>query len=105
MDIFLLHLTEPRGLEKINPAIVYPIKNHALHQKVLQTETEIEESHCLLICQLESRCKSFNFSKKLAICELNSASKKEFPENFARHTDYDYYHMGKGMIMRVKQEL
>jgi hypothetical protein len=32
--------------------------------------------------QLDKRCKSFNFSKKLKLCELNSGTKKEFPGNF-----------------------
>ena len=55
-----------------------------------------------MVCQLDKRCKSFNFSKKLKLCELNSGTKKEFPRNFVSNMDFDYYHIKHGI---VRQEL
>ena len=51
-----------------------------------------------MLCQLDNRCKSFNFSKKLQICELNTGTKKEFPKKILSNTDYDYYEMKYGIV-------
>ena len=86
--------------------IMYLVTNHALSQKVLHIETEVLESYkCLGMCHIEPRCKSVNFSKKLKLCELNTATKKEFPGNYGPSENYDYYGMGKGMTIAVKKEL
>ena len=91
---------------QVNPTIASPVANHALSQKAFQTETEVQESYkCLMMCQLAPQCKSFNFSKKLKICEMNTATKNEFPRNYGLREDYEYYHMGKGIVIAAKGEL
>jgi hypothetical protein len=78
-------------------------RHHALSGKTFHTEEYFEESYeCLMVCQLDKRCKSFNFSKKLKLCELNSGTKKESPGNFVSNMDFDYYHIKHGI---VRQEL
>ena len=78
-------------------------RKHALSKKTFHTEENLQESYeCLMLCQLDKRCMSFNFSKKLQICELNSGTKKEFPGNIASNMDFDYHQINYGII---KQEL
>ena len=72
---------------------------HALSGKTFHSENEFKESYeCLMLCQLDRRCKSFNFSQKLQICELNTGTKKQFPKKFISNTDYDYYEMKYGIV-------
>ena len=83
-----------------------PMYGHALSGSVFRTETEVRESHdCLVMCQILSNCKSFNFSKKKKMCELNSSTKKESPANYGARSDYDYYQFGKGVLVARKGEL
>ena len=85
----------------VNPVIASPKTNHALSEKVLQTEADILESYqCLMMCQLEPRCQSFNFSKRWKICEMSSATKREFPRNFFSRADYNYYDVDKAVSMK-----
>ena len=90
----------------MNPAIASPKYGYALSGSVFRTESDVKESyHCLLMCQIASTCKSFNFSRKEKICELNSATKKGFPKNYTARSGYDYYQFGKGMVVTRKGEL
>ena len=52
----------------------------------------------IMVCQLDKRCKSFNFCKKLKLCELNSGTKEEFLGNFASNMDIDCYHIKHGIV-------
>ncbi len=82
-----------------NPSITLPVANYALSGKTFQTETEVAESYkCLVMCQTDAKCKSFNFSKKDKICELNTATKKEFPRNYIPRKGYSYFQMNSGTI-------
>jgi hypothetical protein len=90
----------------VNPAIASPKYGFTLLGSVFQTETDVQESfNCLIMCQVSPTCKSFNFSKKKKVCELNSATKKEFPQNYVGRSDYDYYQFGKGMVVSRGGEL
>ncbi len=85
------------------PAISMPVRNQALFDKILQIETEVAESYkCLVMCQLDARCKSFNFSQKYKICELNTATKKEFPRNYRPRDEYSYFQMSSGILKVVR---
>ncbi|XP_028405888.1 uncharacterized protein LOC114528449 [Dendronephthya gigantea] len=86
-----------------SPAISHPSRpNHALHGKTFKTELEVTESyHCLAMCQLHAQCKSFNFSKKYKICELNTSTRKEFPKNYLGRSRYSYFPMDRGIVHEV----
>lgn len=80
--------------------------DYALTNHVLQREEDIEDStDCLLMCSVITSCKSFNFSTKERICELNSSSKKESPKAFASRSGFRYFEKGKGLISRQINEL
>ncbi|CAB4019502.1 Hypothetical predicted protein [Paramuricea clavata] len=82
-----------------HPAISSAVPNYALSDKIFQTETEVAKSYqCLVMCQLDTRCKSFNFSQKEKICEMNTATKKEFPRSYGPRNNYSYYHLSSGII-------
>ena len=82
-----------------HPSISSPIPNYALSGKTYQTENDVEESYkCFVMCQLEKKCKSFNFSKKEKICELNTGTKKEFPRNYGPRPNYSYFQVSRGVI-------
>ena len=84
----------------MNPSIASPEHGHILSGSVSRREMGIKKSYdCLLMCQLVPECKSFNFSKKEEVCELNGATKKEFPANFVVRNDYDYYQLVKGIVV------
>lgn len=82
------------------------VTNHALSKNVFHSEREVQESYqCLMMCQLDPRCRSFNFSLELKVCELNTATKKEFPGNYGFQKDYDYYDITSGIAMDAKDDL
>ncbi|CAB3991548.1 Pancreatic secretory granule membrane major glyco GP2 [Paramuricea clavata] len=82
-----------------HPAISSAVPNYALSDKIFQTETEVVESYqCLVMCQLDTQCKSFNFSQKEKICEMNTATKKEFPRSYGPRNNYSYYHLSSGIV-------
>jgi hypothetical protein len=86
--------------------IASPKYGHALSGNVFRTETDVEESHhCLLMCQISPNCKSFNFSRKEKVCELNSATKKDFPKSYGARSGYDHYQFGKGMVVTRRGDL
>ena len=87
----------------LRPLMTSSKRHFTLSEKTFHTEENFQESfECLVLCQMDNRCKSFNFSKKLQLCELNSATKKEFPGNLVSSKDFDHYHVNRGV---VKQEL
>ena len=82
-----------------HPSISSPVPNYALSGKAFQTEMEVTESYkCLIMCQLDAKCKSFNFSKKYKICELNTGTKKEFPRRYGARNEYSYFQMSEGVV-------
>lgn len=91
---------------EIHPVMSSPVTHHALFQNVFHTELNVAHSYeCLLVCHLEPKCKSFNFSPSLKTCDLNSATRGDFPARFVYHKNYDYYHMESGVITAAKQDL
>ena len=90
----------------MQPGMTSATRQHALSGKAFHTEENLQESgECLTLCMLENQCKSFNFSKKLQLCELNSATKKEYPRNFAPNMDFDYYQISQGILKVARGEL
>ena len=83
-----------------------PIAKHVVTGGVFQTEVEVKQAYqCFIMCQIDARCKSFNFSRKLKICELSSTSKKTTPTKYISHVDYNYYEMTDGVAINAKQDL
>ena len=98
-SIIIISISAAISTNGQHPAFSSAVPNYALSDKIFQTETEVAESYkCLVMCQLDTRCKSFNFSQKEKICEMNTATKKEFPRSYGPRNNYSYYHLSSGII-------
>jgi len=46
---------------------------------------------CMMYCDLEDRCKSFNFNHVLMTCELNNITASLVPQNLVDKQNYQYF--------------
>jgi hypothetical protein len=59
---------------------------------VMYSEAGVQKEFiCMNYCILYSECKSFNFSKEKKICELNNATRREYPDEFMKNDTFAYY--------------
>ena len=73
--------------------------NHALFHHVWEIEKGVKDSsRCMIMCALVSTCRSFNYSDKEKVCELNSSTKKKHSSDFKGRHGYDYFIKGGGVI-------
>ena len=73
--------------------------NHALVNHVLQVELDVEDSsQCMILCNLKSSCKSFNYSDQTKVCQLNSSTKQKHPNDFKPRDGNNYYMQGRGIV-------
>ncbi|XP_031553778.1 uncharacterized protein LOC116290808 [Actinia tenebrosa] len=59
---------------------------------VMYSEAEVQKDLiCLNYCIILNDCKSFNYSKEKKICEINNATRQEYPEAFVKNDAFAYY--------------
>lgn len=71
---------------------VAPVEGWTLVGHVLKTKEDTTLSRCTFYCEIEQKCWSINFISTTNACELNSATKEMFPDDFTRKEDSQYVH-------------
>ena len=61
---------------------VHAAENRALHGFAYSRASVRSRVICARDCSMDERCKSFNFNDCDKVCELNSATRRQHPEDF-----------------------
>ena len=71
---------------------MYSAENRALMTKhTYETKFSPNRVRCGRDCSVDKRCKSFNYAKASAVCELNNSTRSEHPGYFTEHQNSMYF--------------
>ncbi|XP_071801303.1 uncharacterized protein [Asterias amurensis] len=75
----------------VKGSIFLPYQQHALIGHTFQNQSGTGRIKCMMLCWRQSRCMSFNHNDISGICQLNDASKEEFPESYKQDDGFSYF--------------
>ena len=72
-------------------SIFLPNQHQTLIGHSIFSQSGIIRIQCMMLCWRHIHCMSFNHNDISAICQLNDASKEEFPESYKQGDGFSYF--------------
>ncbi len=72
-------------------SIFLPHQHHALIGHSFLNQSGTNKFQCMTLCSRQSRCLSINHNDINGVCQLNDASKEDFPDSFKQDGGFSYF--------------
>ncbi len=83
--------TETSCTTRSRGSIFLPHQHHALIGHSFLNQSGTVRIKCMMLCSRHSRCLSFNHNDIKSICQLNDASKEDFPDSYKQDGGFSYF--------------
>ena len=92
---------EAFALFKSVPLLFGPVggSSTALVNHVIAKENGIDDTaQCLIVCMM-NKCRSLNYHKLQKVCEVNNATRDDYPRDLSAKPGFQYYHPMKKPVV------
>ncbi|XP_071794462.1 microfibril-associated glycoprotein 4-like [Asterias amurensis] len=76
--------------------VFFPAVNQEFPKSTIKTNTTRSHVTCARDCSMTSQCVSFNFHQESHLCQLNNASREQYPQDLIKSRGSVYFDTNKG---------